>query len=124
MTQVRFLGLGTDEFEDITIEVDHYAEYPRASWGSHRGTCAFCFGDPAAENRCAECGGGFISRFKSGDVPLPGLSVKMAPSGQWGEQHVPHADGCSNVTYIERWYASCPDYAMGETCPVCQGRPS
>jgi len=123
MTAVRFLGLGHGEFEDITLEVDYIAQFPRAPYEPHRGTCALCFGDPLAERPCA-CGGGFIRSGKTGDVPLPGPAVHVAPSGKWFWQHVPHAEGCQRVTYIDRWYATRPDYSPGETCPVCEGQPT
>lgn len=124
MTAVRFLGLGDGEFEDITLEVDYIAEFPRAPWEPHRGTCAFCFGDPTAEEPCVSCRGGYIHHGRSGETPLAGLDVHVAPNGRWFWQHVPHQDGCTVLTYIDRWYAACPDYAPGETCPVCNGRPT
>src|SRR6202042_706387 len=102
VTAVRFLGLGYDDFEDITLEVAHIAQWARG-FGRFDG-CAFCASDPLADEHCAECGGGYIHHGKTGDVPLPALAVHVAPSGKWFWQHVPHAVGCTTVTYIDRWY--------------------
>lgn len=118
MTAVRFLGLGYGEFEDVTLEVNYIAQWARG-YGRFD-PCVLCAGDPLAEQPC-ECGGGYIRRVRTGEVPEPG--IPLLHTYKWGsEQHIPHAPGCTVVTYIDRWWASAPTSA--ETCPVCEGRPT
>lgn len=50
MATVRFLGLNHDgQYGALELEVDHWAEFPRAEYDPYDGTCAFCLGDPCAQ---------------------------------------------------------------------------
>jgi hypothetical protein len=43
---VEFLGIGGGDLKSVRLDVLHWAEFPRGA----DGTCAFCHGDPCAEN--------------------------------------------------------------------------
>lgn len=122
VVKLPFLGCKLTAYTDITpvLDVTHYAEFLR----DPDGTCAFCHGDPCAERPCPDCGGGCIKIIKSGEVPLPDLPVRTFREARWSFQHVPHGDGCTRVTWIDREFAATPDYSFFETCPCCEGRPT
>jgi hypothetical protein len=119
VVQVPFLGCAITAYTDETpvLDVTDFAEYLRGP----DGTCAFCHGDPCAEKPC-DCGGGYIHIVKSGDLPRPDLPARTFTGARWSFQHVPHREGCTRVTWIDREFAANPDYAAFEACPSCQGR--
>lgn len=103
--KIEFIGDGLEPTTILDVTYAHAAQ-GGAGLSGPDGTCAYCHGDPCAERPCAECGGGYM-RF-------------LRPPEGRGRLHVPHAEGCGVVTFIDRYMIN--EYA--ETCPACNGRPT
>ena len=100
VVQVPFLGSALTGHTDLTplLDVIYFAEFLRGP----DGLCAFCHGDPLAERPCTECGGGYIHTIKSGELPITDLPVRTFSGARYSFQHIPHRDGCSTTTWIDR----------------------
>ncbi len=109
--RIEFLGCaltawGGDEGmgEEVWLDVIYFADFLRGADGE----CAFCHGDPCAEKRCSDCGGGYIEFFK----PEKGSTF-------W--RYVEHLCG-KPISLIAREFMVRPK--SFETCPCCHGSPS
>lgn len=122
VVKIPFLGCALTAYADVTpmLDVIYFAEFLRGP----DGLCAFCHSDPCAEQPCAECGGGYIKKVPSGEIPEPGIPVRTFSRSRWSWQHIPHTPECQTVTWIDREWLATPDYGTFETCPCCDGRPS